>query len=158
MTRPLDMTAEAVRFAELGYHVVPVLPRTRKPAFARFWESATSNVDTVRYWWSGPFADFGVGIVTGGADGLMVAELAVTAKVDGLARWEGLWSNDGTRVEPDFVVIMDLSPALRLVRLHYRGVVDGRVPSGRVVPGVHVYASQGLVLVPPLEHPFWGAR
>lgn len=54
----------ALRYAELGLRVIPIIPATKRPPFDEWQDKATSNTDTIRLWWNGN-PRYGVGIATG---------------------------------------------------------------------------------------------
>lgn len=160
VTMRLDATPEALRLAGFGYPVVPVVPRTKAPAFTDWQQQATTNLDTVREWWSGPCHGFGVGIATG-LTGLIVVELLINGAVNGPSLWAGMYDDDERPVLSELTAVIAYpNPQHLAVHLYYAGAKDNPPPTRPVLPGVNIYGADGLVLVPPADHPWWqrGAR
>jgi hypothetical protein len=63
-TQPETPLQAALRYAELGLRVIPILPATKRPPFDEWQDKATTNTDTIRLWWNGN-PRYGVGIATG---------------------------------------------------------------------------------------------
>ena len=58
----------ALHYASLGYRVIPIKPREKRPPIAAWQDAATTNTGTIQAWWTGRYADHGIGIVTGTLD------------------------------------------------------------------------------------------
>lgn len=58
----------ALHYASLGFRVIPIRPREKRPPIAAWQDAATSNTGTIQAWWTGRYADHGIGIVTGTLD------------------------------------------------------------------------------------------
>jgi hypothetical protein len=63
-TNPETPLEAALRYAELGLRVLPILPATKRPPFDEWQNKATTNTDTIRLWWNNN-PRYGVGIATG---------------------------------------------------------------------------------------------
>lgn len=59
-----DLTKAAVDFAERGYPIFPLWPRTKNPATEHGLKDASTDLDQVRRWW-GRNPDANIGLVTG---------------------------------------------------------------------------------------------
>jgi hypothetical protein len=58
----------AIHYAKLGYRVIPIRPREKRPPIAAWQDAATTQTGTIQAWWTGRYADHGIGIVTGTLD------------------------------------------------------------------------------------------
>ena len=82
----------ATRYGELGFRIVPLLPKQKRPPCQNWQHLATSNVETIRSWWdpSRSFTnpdgsrwrgnpDYGIALVTGRLDPGEITERLVMA-------------------------------------------------------------------------------
>ena len=64
-----NLTLEwATHYASHGYRVVPIKPREKRPPMGAWQDIATTHTGTIQAWWTGQYADYGIGIVTGQLD------------------------------------------------------------------------------------------
>ena len=63
----------ALQIAADGMPVFPLRPHTKVPAIERWPEQACTDPDTIRAWWARQA--FNIGVVTGGASGIVVIDL-----------------------------------------------------------------------------------
>ena len=73
MPQPADLStplAWALRYAEIGWHVLPLEPRGKQPLgklVPRGLHDATTDVDLVRRWWTAaPAANIGIALAQSG--------------------------------------------------------------------------------------------
>lgn len=152
-----DLLTAAVRYAEHGWAIFPLRPRSKHPLHkdAGGFHEATSDPQTVADWWAqDPNANIGL---APGPSRLLIADVdGATAELT--ARALGLFDEPTLTVEtgrPDF-------PGRHLYFRHPGGSVgnlrlaiyDGklqRVPG--TDPGLEIKADAGYVLLPPSIHP-----
>lgn len=58
----------ALHYASLGYRIIPIRPREKRPPVAAWQDVATTNTGTIQAWYTGKYAEHGIGIVTGALD------------------------------------------------------------------------------------------
>jgi len=58
----------ALHYASLGYRIIPIRPREKRPPIAAWQDAATTNTGTIQAWYTGKYTDYGIGIVTGTLD------------------------------------------------------------------------------------------
>lgn len=133
--------------AALGYAaarraVLALIPRSKEPAIARGFYSATTNPETIRRYWRVP--DRNVGIATG------VPSRAWVADIDGD---EGSASLRALEAQYGKLPVTWISSTGRGRHLWFR--YTGPVPSsaGRIAPNIDVRGDNGYVVVPPSIHP-----
>lgn len=152
-----DLLTAAVRYAEHGWAVFPLRPRSKHPLHkdAGGFHEASKNPQVVADWWaSDPNANIGL---APGRSNLLIADVDGTT-AESTARALGLLDDPTLTVEtgrPDF-------PGRHLYFRHPGGhvgnlrlaLLDGRLTSvGGLKPGLEVKADAGYVLLPPSIHP-----
>jgi hypothetical protein len=65
----------AIGYANRGWRVIPIRPGEKHPPIPRWQEAATTNTETLVTWWTGPYANHGIGIATGPASGIFVLDI-----------------------------------------------------------------------------------
>ena len=55
----------ALSYAQKGIRVIPIKPGHKYPGIEAWQTKATTDVDTIKAWWGGEYATFGIGIATG---------------------------------------------------------------------------------------------
>jgi len=134
------MTAlqEAKRYSDAGLVVIPVLPRSKRPAEGwRDFQTRRPDPEEVKTW----FADSegNVGVVAGAVSGIVVVD------VDGPEGERTLAEREVPRT-----VTTLTSKGRHLWFAHPGGVVKNRT---RFLPGLDLRGDGGYVLVPPSVHP-----
>ncbi len=142
-----NLASAAFRLALRALPVFPLKPRTKKPAVAGGFHSATTDLDVVRAWWRRwPTAN--IGVPTGLASRLWVLDIdgdegeaslrrlvvehgPLPATVEAISGGGGrhlywAWPNDGPEIGSS---------------------------SGRVAPRIDVKGARGSIIVPPSIHP-----
>ena len=77
MTGP-DILTHALDYANNGWRIIPIRPGEKRPALNNWTQHATTDPDTIRTWWTGPYKDHGIGIVTGPETGMFVLDVDIT--------------------------------------------------------------------------------
>jgi hypothetical protein len=65
----------ALRYAELGLRVIPIVRKHKMPAMEGWRDAATDSSVTIRGWWEGGFRACDVGIVTGAGSDIFVLDV-----------------------------------------------------------------------------------
>jgi hypothetical protein len=143
--RTVEQAWEAAwRYHAIGWAVIPLEPRSKKPAVR--WEVYQSRRTTdaeVEAWFT-PHGDVGIGIVTGHVSGIVVVDADDDDAVRFLA--ERLKEDDGPG--PPMV------KTSRGAHLYYRVPDDERIPTIRnLAPGLDLKAEGSFVVAPPSIHP-----
>jgi hypothetical protein len=141
-----DCHAAALAYLALGWSVIPIEPRGKRPLFAwlEFQSRHPSRAEVAGWFRQRP--DANVGIVTGALSGLVVLDVDVRHGGDrSLSELELAHGPLPTTVEA-----LTGGGGRHLYFMHPRGVVHNRVG---VVPGVDLRGDGGCVVAPPSVHP-----
>lgn len=137
-----DMLDAALAYAGIGWPVLPLVPREKRPLTQHGSHDATTDPDVIRSWWSST-PEANLGLATGGG-GLVID---IDPRHDGDAAWVELLSQHG--------------PVPRTVtcatggggwHLWYNGLAGYHLPS-EIAPGVDCKNEGGYVVAPPSIHP-----
>lgn len=147
MTYEEDVLAHALDYAARGWRVVPCKPGTKFPGGIDAWqEVATTDADTIREWYGGKFAGYGICIATGPASGIFVLDID---DADALADLEA-----EIGAMPDTRTSITGSGGTHLVFTWPTDGLDVRNnQSGKVRPGIDVRGDGGQIVAPPTRHP-----
>ena len=148
MTANLDA---ALDYAGRGLRVLPIKPGMKRPAMTAWQDAATTDPGTIRLWWTGLYADHGVGIATGTDSGIFVLDVDITDGKHGDETLRGLADTYGPL--PDTVSVITGSGGAH----HYYRMPAGteiRNDAGRKLgPGLDIRGEGGQVVAPPTIHP-----
>ncbi|MEX5711981.1 bifunctional DNA primase/polymerase [Parafrankia sp. FMc6] len=140
------MLGAALRYARIGWPVVPLLPRGKRPILPDWTNAASTDRDVIRGWWA-RWPDANVGIATGPRSGLAVLDLDPrSGGAESLTELE-------TRVGllPGTAMVVTGSDGVHFYYRHPGTKVVSRAHSlGR---GLDVKADGGQVVAPPSVHP-----
>ena len=152
-TTPQPTPAEAAEaYAALGWHVFPVQPNKRPPAGFKWADQATTDLDTIRDWWTGPYSSYGVAIVTGHKSGIWVLDVDVADGKTGPQTMRAIRDENGGSL-PETVTLQTQSGG---IHYYYRWSSDRPVTNGaysnikaKYGEGVDVRGEGGYVVAPP---------
>lgn len=69
----LELVSQALKFAEKGFHVFPLVPNSKLPLIADFPNQATTNPEIIKQWWSHtPTANIGISTTRYNGSGALV--------------------------------------------------------------------------------------
>jgi len=141
-----DMLVAALRYRALGWSVVPIEPRGKRPIVAwKALEAAIASEDQVRDWFRAR-PDANVGIVTGAGSRLVVLDVDMAhGGFESLARLE---SEHGAF--PPTIEALTGGGGRHLYFAYPPRAVPSRVG---ILPGIDVRADGGCVVAPPSVHP-----
>jgi hypothetical protein len=141
-----DSLAQALRYLERGWSVIPMRPRDKRPLLPWLeFQQRSATPEEVQSWFrSRP--DANVGIVTGTVSGLVV--LDIDAAHDGFSSLARLELEHGAL--PRTVEAVTGSGGRHLYFAHPGGMVHNRAG---IEPGIDLRGDGGCVVAPPSVHP-----
>ena len=122
--------------------VLSLMPRSKEPAIARGFHSATTNPETIRRYWSVP--DRNIGIATGALSGVWVLDIDGD---DGATNLRTLEAQHG-KLPKTWI-----SSTGRGWHVWFRYTAPIPSSTGRIAPSLDVKADGGYVVAPPSIHP-----
>jgi hypothetical protein len=149
-----DTLTVALDYAGQGLRVLPIMPGGKRPPMRAWQDAATTDPETIRLWWTGLYADHGVGIATGAGSGIFVLDVDVA---DGKAGDETL-----RELEDSYGPLTDTVRTITGsggAHHYYRlpAGVEIRNDSGRKLgAGLDIRGEGGQVVAPPTIHPTSG--
>ena len=138
------MVRGALALAGKGLHVLPCLPRDKRPATANGLKAATTDAETIRQWWR-QLPEANIGIATGTPSGIFVVDVD---GVDAESELRKLEAQHGA-----------LPASVEAIRARGRHIyfrmpaTDVRNSTGKIAAGVDVRGTGGFVIAPPSIHP-----
>ena len=143
---PFLQAAEA--YARSGWYVFPLKPREKRPATEHGLDDATTNLDTIRRWWTKtPTANIGLNC---GKSGLVVVDLDKHGKWDGLQEWAIFTTKH--HLTPHTSTSVTGGGGRHLLFKSPDGIEIKSV-NARLSPGIDVKAEGGYIVLPPSIHP-----
>lgn len=140
--------------SRLGFRVFPLRTDTGTPAFTGWPERATTDRDQIQQWWTGEYAQSGVGIATGPESGVWVLDIDVKHGYNGFASLRELCARHSCGTEP-FERTMCVRTASGGAHVYFRwdeaSALDGGVrneSSGKLGEGLDVRGIRGYVRAP----------
>jgi len=146
----------ALHYASLGYRIIPIKPNEKRPPMGAWQDVATTNTGTIQAWYTGKYAEHGIGIVTGTLDnGNRYIAIDIDEhdpKNSGAATLRQLEQRHQTL--PATVTARTGSGGTHLLyRLadHHQDIGNG---SGRLLgTGIDIRANNAQIVVAPTIHP-----
>ena len=151
--QPLQPGQAAAALSIAGMRVFPLLPRTGLPALSQWPQRASADLAQVREWWTGAYAGYGVGVVTGAASKIWVLDLDVKKGSDGIGDLRRLIEAHGGQFAA-FVSTWRVATPSGGVHLYFRWddqcAAEGGIgnSSKQIAPGIDVRADSGYVRGP----------
>lgn len=143
------MLQHALSYADLGWHVFPLQPGSKKPLGA--WkDEATTDADQIKLAWLRT-ARAGIGVACG-PSGLVVVDL--DPGKGGVTAWKQLCQENDVLLAPSVMQLTGGGGA----HLFYSSPPDVVIHNSvsRLGPGIDVRGEGGYVVVPPSMHPSGG--
>lgn len=137
----MGLSNEALRLANLGYRVFPLVEKTKKPYTEHGFQDATTDEDVICEWWS-TWPNANVGVAT---EGLIVID--VDPHDDGT---RNDWADDMERLSDLMMSAASMTPRggshfwFRLPN-----GFDVKCSAGKIAPHVDVRTNGGYVVAPP---------
>ncbi len=143
----------ALRYAELGFRVFPLKPRSKEPLVKDWPNQATTDRKTIQEWWS-KYPNANIAILTG------YYEHGYFCVLDFDPRNGGTWFDEvgEDKLPPTRVVITgggyyDRETGVWYHGRHYYYRTERPIPSKKLKDGVDLKGVGGYVVAPPSIHP-----
>ena len=141
----------ALSYAQKGIRVIPIKPGHKYPGIEAWQTKATTDVDTIKAWWGGEYATFGIGIATGRTQHGQV----FVVDVDDREQYRG--SDTLHDLEARYGKLPDTVEAITGTggrHLYFYAPVEIRNDAGsRLGVGLDIRGEGGQVLAHPTLHP-----
>ena len=141
----------ALSYAQKGIRVIPIKPGHKYPGIEAWQTKATTDVDTIKAWWAGEFAAYGIGIATGKT----VQGQVFVVDVDDREQYRG--SDTLHDLEARYGKLPDTVEAITGTggrHLYFYAPVEVRNDAGsRLGVGLDIRGEGGQVLAHPTLHP-----
>ncbi|MGI8939934.1 MAG: bifunctional DNA primase/polymerase [Iamia sp.] len=135
-----DLLSAALDYAAIGWPVLALRPRDKRPATAHGLRDATTDAEVVRSWWA-RWPDANVGLATGHRFDVLDLDEGGTVGLDALDR---VATDDGPAVGP---------MVLTASGLHWYMAPTGLGNRARFLAGCDWRGAGGYVVAPPSVHP-----
>lgn len=146
----------ALHYANHGYRVVPIKPNEKRPPMAGWQDVATTNSGTITAWWTGRYADHGIGIVTGNDEkGHRNIVLDIDEHDPSQSGTDTLRSQEKAHGSlPRTIEARTGSGGRHLIYRLADHHPEPRNGAGRLLgPGIDIRATNAQILVAPTIHP-----
>ena len=148
MTTPLPT---ALDYANRGWRIVPIRPGEKRPALTNWQNIASNDPDVITEWFTGPYADHGIGIATGPDTGIFVLDVDITDTKAGDETLADLEHQYGRL--PETLMSITGSGGWHLL-YNYPPHLEIRNDAGRRLgPGLDIRGIGGQIVAPPTIHP-----
>lgn len=147
---PKTMKEWALYYADLGFAVFPLLPKTKKPAVTSGFKAATTNKELIEKWWN-KNQNFNIGCATGSrSDGLVVLDFDEDEEkgkhgYDVLKDWQKKHGN-----LPETCQSITGRGGYHFL---YRDKTATHSSKNGLYEGVDIKAEGGYIVLPPSVHP-----
>lgn len=139
----------ALRYAEMGLYVFPLLPHKKSPATKTGYKAATVSKSEIEKWWT-EMPDCNIGIATGASyGGLIVVDLD-NHEGTGISGYESLkeWQRENGEL-PDTWTSITGSGGYHFI---YKDAATHKCRTG-LYEGVDIRSEGGYIVAPPSLHP-----
>jgi hypothetical protein len=142
-----DALQWALRYAALGLRVIPIKPGHKSPAPLAWVEAATTDPDVITAWWTGLYANHGIGLVLGQVrpDRWLFAVDIDQHGADGAAIWAEL-----SRGHDVPVTVTALTGGGGTHHVYWSPF---EIRNSRLADGIDIRGAGGQILVEPTIHP-----
>lgn len=151
---PVTPGAAAYACSRFGWRVFPLRADTGTPSFTEWPERATTDTEQIQAWFTGEYANCGVGIATGPESGLWVLDIDVKHGYDGFSSLRELTRANGGSVD-DFTRTMTVRTASGGAHVYFKwdeaSGTEGGIrndSSGKLGEGLDVRGIRGYVRAP----------
>lgn len=147
---PKTMKEWALYYADLGFAVFPLLPKTKKPAVTSGFKAATTNKELIEKWWN-KNQNFNIGCATGSrSDGLVVLDFDEDEEkgkhgYDVLKDWQKKHGN-----LPETCQSITGRGGYHFL---YKDKTATHSSKNGLYEGVDIKAEGGYIVLPPSVHP-----
>lgn len=144
-----NMKRRALRYADMGFAVFPVMPGGKEPLTSNGCKAATTDKQQIKNWWE-KWPDANIGIGTGSVSGgLVVIDLDID-ETKGLNGYDSLktWQRENGELPETCQSITGRGG----YHLFYRDSAINRCRAG-LYEGVDIRGEGGYIIAPPSTHP-----
>ncbi|HEY7824627.1 MAG TPA: bifunctional DNA primase/polymerase, partial [Acidimicrobiia bacterium] len=147
----------ALQIAETGLRVIPIKPGSKHPPIAGWQKHATTDTDTIDAWWSGQYADHGIGIVLGTQpDGRHIFAVDIDRHAPDADGHDTLAALEAANSQlPVTVTSHTGADGKHLLYEAPPGLIvkNQRADGGTLGPGIDIRGENGQIVVAPTIHP-----
>lgn len=134
-----ELLQRAISYAELGWHVFPIIPNTKRPLTKNGFKDSTTAPEQIKRWWE-EFPNANIAIATGRISKIVVIDIDVKNGVNGFESLKQLSINTET--------LTAISPSGGH-HLYYYLPQEHQINSSiGVLPGIDIKSDGGYVLAP----------
>lgn len=135
-----ELTKNALHYAEHGWYIFPLKPRSKEPLTTNGFYNATCDPEQVRAWWS-EYPDANIGVDLGRTH---LVAIDIDAKDGGLETWQAL--------DPQIHTLVARTGTGGF-HVYYRNPNGERFLNKRIATGIDLKNEGGYVVLPPSVHP-----
>ncbi|MCB1741340.1 MAG: bifunctional DNA primase/polymerase [Gammaproteobacteria bacterium] len=134
---------------DLAARGMPVFPcdAKKRPLTHRGFKDATTDADRIRAWWTEQ-PNAMIGVPTGEPSGMVAIDLDVKDEVDGRDTWDQLRGNQHIDTRESLTPSGGAHLLFQWPGFQVRSTT-GKMPNGKVTPGIDVRGDGGYIIVPP---------
>lgn len=133
-----ELLIRAIGYAELGWHIFPLVPNKKTPATKNGFKDATLDLEQIKKWWT-EIPSANIGIATGSRTGIAVVDIDVKNGSNGFESLKTLNINTNT------LTAITPSGGRHLYYATPAQIIGSRT---RVLPGIDIKADGGYVVAP----------
>ena len=141
--RIATLSNAAIRYAEKGWRVFPLISNIKKPLIKGWPNQATTNSKQIQQWWTNN-PNVNIGIVTGPSSGILVIDIDVKNNIDGMHSFIELCGDHGI---PDTRMARSPSGGYHYYFLLPKGCAIRNRVSFR--PNFDIRGQGGYIVAPP---------
>lgn len=142
------MLSEALKYAAMGWYVIPLKPKDKSPLIKKWQEIASNDSELIMFWWQKwPNANIGLNC---GLSGLVVIDLDEKPNFNGRDPWDKLAKKYA--IDTNTPTSLTGGGGLHLFYKAPDGVIV-KNSAGKLGNGVDVRGHGGYVVAPPSIHP-----
>ena len=145
----MSALAHALDYAAHGLPVLPIKPGEKRPPMAGWQNHATTDEPTIENWFTGLYADHGVGIATGGT--IFALDIDVSGDKQGDETLADLEQQYGSL--PNTATVLTGSGGQHRYFLMPAGVTIRNNAATALGPGLDIRGEGGQCVAPPTIHP-----
>lgn len=147
----MNILEQALDYAQRGWRVIPIRPGEKRPPMQSWQTIATTDTETIVTWWTGDYANHGIGIATGRQSGIFVLDIDDKEHNRGYDTLRELEDHYGPL--PDTYTVITGSGGNHLYFTYPEHLEIRNDQGNRLGPGLDIRGEGGQVLAPPTSHP-----